>query len=78
MQCRTPVLEKASKAVWDLILDRGGLGKEITETNQKGARAIPNGCDTDLHDESEITYSFCAISISFLLALVIAIVDVFG
>jgi len=35
MQCRTPVLEKASKAVWDLILDSGGLGKEITETVEK-------------------------------------------
>ena len=79
MQCRTPVLEKASKAVWDLILDSGGLGKEITETvekvffrlsgidmmppppsarpfneiNRKGAEAAPNGCATDLHDESE-------------------------
>jgi len=110
MQCRTPVLEKASKAVWDLILDSGGLGKEITETvekvffrlsgidmmppppsaagahqekddmavdegekskemdsfqpssskkrpfseiNRKGAGAVPNGCATDLHDESE-------------------------
>lgn len=35
MQCRTPVLEKASKAVWELILDNGGLGKEITETVEK-------------------------------------------
>ena len=35
MQSRTPVLEKASKAVWDLILDSGGLGKEITETVEK-------------------------------------------
>ena len=78
MHCRTPVLDKASKAVWDLILDSGGLGKEITETNRKGARAVPNGCDTELHDESEITYSFCAISVSFLVALVIAIVAVFG
>lgn len=34
-QCRTPVLEKASKAVWELILDNGGLGKEITETVEK-------------------------------------------
>lgn len=35
MRCRTPVLEKASKAVWELILDNGGLGKEITETVEK-------------------------------------------
>jgi hypothetical protein len=35
MQCRTPVLEKASKAVWELILDNGGLGKEITKTVEK-------------------------------------------
>lgn len=35
MQCRTPVLEKASKAVWELILDNGGLGKEITDTVEK-------------------------------------------
>jgi len=62
----------------DLILDSGGLGKEITETNRKGARAVPNGCDTDLHDESEISCSFCGISVSFLVALVIAIVAVFG
>lgn len=34
-ECRTPVLEKASKAVWELILDNGGLGKEITETVEK-------------------------------------------
>jgi hypothetical protein len=35
VQCRTPVLEKASKAVWELILDHGRLGKEITETVEK-------------------------------------------
>jgi len=34
-ELETPVLEKASKAVWDLILDSGGLGKEITETVEK-------------------------------------------
>jgi hypothetical protein len=32
---RTPVLEKASKAVWELILDNDGLGKEIIDTVQK-------------------------------------------
>uniref|UniRef100_A0A803N6P2 Uncharacterized protein n=1 Tax=Chenopodium quinoa TaxID=63459 RepID=A0A803N6P2_CHEQI len=30
-----PVLEKASKSVWDLILDDNGLGKEISETVEK-------------------------------------------
>ncbi|TVU50002.1 hypothetical protein EJB05_01351 [Eragrostis curvula] len=34
-ELETPVLEKASKAVWDLILDNGGLGKEITGTVEK-------------------------------------------
>ncbi|RLM98814.1 hypothetical protein C2845_PM06G30910 [Panicum miliaceum] len=34
-ELETPVLEKASKAVWELILDHGGLGKEITETVEK-------------------------------------------
>ncbi|MED6167195.1 hypothetical protein PIB30_000445 [Stylosanthes scabra] len=29
------VLEKASKSVWDLILDNNGLGKEISETVEK-------------------------------------------
>ncbi|CAN1219539.1 hypothetical protein LINPERPRIM_LOCUS1631 [Linum perenne] len=31
----TPVLEKASKSVWELILDNSGLGKEISETVEK-------------------------------------------
>ncbi|KAF0887733.1 hypothetical protein E2562_003967 [Oryza meyeriana var. granulata] len=35
MQCRNPVLEKASREVWDLILDNDGLGKEITDTVEK-------------------------------------------
>lgn len=30
-ECRAPVLEKASKSVWELILDNNGLGKEINE-----------------------------------------------
>nr|GMD07269.1 Ubiquitin-conjugating enzyme E2 37 [Ipomoea batatas] len=29
---RTSVLEKASKSVWELILDHNGIGKEISET----------------------------------------------
>lgn len=32
---RTPVLERASKSVWDLILDSNGLGKEISETVER-------------------------------------------
>ncbi|KAF3454603.1 hypothetical protein FNV43_RR05051 [Rhamnella rubrinervis] len=31
-ELETPVLEKASKAVWDLILDSNALGKEISDT----------------------------------------------
>ncbi|XP_074282331.1 uncharacterized protein LOC141606880 [Silene latifolia] len=30
-ELEAPVLEKASKSVWDLILDDSGLGKEINE-----------------------------------------------
>lgn len=35
MLCRAPVLEKASKSVWELILDNNGLGKEINDTVEK-------------------------------------------
>ncbi|XP_052138972.1 uncharacterized protein LOC127757497 [Oryza glaberrima] len=31
-ELENPVLEKASREVWDLILENGGLGKEITDT----------------------------------------------
>ncbi|OVA02537.1 WRC [Macleaya cordata] len=34
-ELETPVLEKASKSVWELILDNDGLGKEISETVEK-------------------------------------------
>ncbi|XP_074577293.1 uncharacterized protein LOC141833704 [Curcuma longa] len=34
-ELETPVLEKASRAVWELILDEGGLGKEISETVER-------------------------------------------
>ncbi|KAL5983560.1 hypothetical protein ACLOJK_017648 [Asimina triloba] len=34
-ELETPVLEKASKAVWELILDNNGLGKDINETVEK-------------------------------------------
>ncbi|KAF8088682.1 hypothetical protein N665_0532s0043 [Sinapis alba] len=30
-----PVLEKASKSVWELILEKDGLGKEINETVER-------------------------------------------
>lgn len=33
--CRTPVLEKASISVWELILDQNGLGKEISDTVER-------------------------------------------
>ncbi|GKV16824.1 hypothetical protein SLEP1_g27404 [Rubroshorea leprosula] len=34
-ELETPALEKASKSVWDLILDNNGLGKEISETVER-------------------------------------------
>ncbi|KAG8093120.1 hypothetical protein GUJ93_ZPchr0012g21891 [Zizania palustris] len=34
-ELENPVVEKASKAVWDLILDHDRLGKEITDTVEK-------------------------------------------
>lgn len=34
-ELESPVLEKASKSVWELILDNNGLGKEIRETVEK-------------------------------------------
>lgn len=33
--CRMPVLEKTAKAVWEMILNDGGLGKEISETVER-------------------------------------------
>lgn len=35
ISCRASVLEKASKSVWDLIVDNNGLGKEISETVER-------------------------------------------
>ncbi|KAB1213854.1 hypothetical protein CJ030_MR5G017117 [Morella rubra] len=34
-ELETPVLERASKSVWELILDNDGLGKEINETVER-------------------------------------------
>ncbi|XVF31460.1 hypothetical protein REPUB_Repub16aG0147900 [Reevesia pubescens] len=34
-ELETPVLERASKSVWELILDSNGLGKEISETVER-------------------------------------------
>ncbi|GLT77782.1 hypothetical protein SLA2020_493400 [Shorea laevis] len=34
-ELEAPVLEKASKSVWELILDNNGLGKEISEMVEK-------------------------------------------
>lgn len=34
-ELETPVLEKASRSVWELILDQNGLGKEICDTVER-------------------------------------------
>ncbi|GFQ08124.1 hypothetical protein PHJA_002956400 [Phtheirospermum japonicum] len=34
-ELETPVLEKASRSVWELILDQNGLGKDISNTVEK-------------------------------------------
>ncbi|GAV77799.1 hypothetical protein CFOL_v3_21269 [Cephalotus follicularis] len=34
-ELEAPVLEKASKSVWELIMDNNGLGKEISETVER-------------------------------------------
>lgn len=34
-ELEAPVLEKASRSVWELILDSNGLGKEISETVER-------------------------------------------
>ncbi|PKA54523.1 hypothetical protein AXF42_Ash000358 [Apostasia shenzhenica] len=39
-ELETPVLEKASKAVWELILDNSGLGKEISEVVERVYRRL--------------------------------------
>ncbi|KAK9289146.1 hypothetical protein L1049_017619 [Liquidambar formosana] len=56
-ELETPVLEKASKAVWELILDNGGLGKEISETVERVFCRL-SGCELPLfpysRSESEL------------------------
>ncbi|ONK70846.1 uncharacterized protein A4U43_C04F2130 [Asparagus officinalis] len=39
-ELEAPVLEKASKAVWELILDGNGLGKEVSETVERVYRKL--------------------------------------
>ncbi|KAL0917725.1 hypothetical protein M5K25_012809 [Dendrobium thyrsiflorum] len=39
-ELESPVLEKASKAVWELILDNNGLGKEISEVVERVYRRL--------------------------------------
>ncbi|KAK2990254.1 hypothetical protein RJ640_014706 [Escallonia rubra] len=39
-ELETPVLEKASKSVWELILDSDGLGKEISDTVEEVFRRL--------------------------------------
>ncbi|XP_050225132.1 uncharacterized protein LOC126674689 [Mercurialis annua] len=34
-ELETPVLEKASRSVWEVILDNNGMGKEISETVER-------------------------------------------
>ncbi|WOL19120.1 hypothetical protein Cni_G27917 [Canna indica] len=43
-ELETPVLEKASRAVWELIVDDNGLGKEISETVEKTFCRL-SGCE---------------------------------
>ncbi|KAG6431393.1 hypothetical protein SASPL_109472 [Salvia splendens] len=42
-----PVLEKASRSVWDLILDQNGLGKEINDTVERVFCQL-SGCEPPL------------------------------
>ncbi|KAJ1265830.1 hypothetical protein BS78_08G104400 [Paspalum vaginatum] len=59
-ELETPVLEKASKAVWELMLGNGGLGKEITETVEKvfcrlsGIDRMPPPSAADVHQEKDM------------------------
>ncbi|XP_078442576.1 antigenic heat-stable protein [Wolffia australiana] len=43
-ELETSVLEKASKAVWELILDSNNLGKDISETVEKVYKKL-SGCE---------------------------------
>ncbi|KAK9689857.1 hypothetical protein RND81_09G086300 [Saponaria officinalis] len=50
-ELEAPVLEKASKSVWDLILDGFGLGKEISETVERVFCRL-SGCEPPLFPAS--------------------------
>ncbi|KAL2464221.1 hypothetical protein Fot_52177 [Forsythia ovata] len=50
-ELETPVLEKASKSVWELILDQNGLGKEISEIVEKVFCQL-SGCEPPLFPPS--------------------------
>ncbi|KAL2465258.1 hypothetical protein Adt_41109 [Abeliophyllum distichum] len=50
-ELETPVLEKASKSVWELILDPNGLGKEISEIVEKVFCQL-SGCEPPLFPPS--------------------------
>lgn len=50
-KCRAPVLEKASRSVWDLILDQNGLGKEINDTVERVFCQL-SGCEPPLFPTS--------------------------
>lgn len=42
-ELEAPVLEKASKSVWELILDSNGLGKEISDTVERVYSRLSGG-----------------------------------
>ncbi|XP_042047477.1 uncharacterized protein LOC121793522 [Salvia splendens] len=46
-ELEAPVLEKASRSVWDLILDQNGLGKEINDTVERVFCQL-SGCEPPL------------------------------
>ncbi|KAL5700255.1 hypothetical protein ACHQM5_025727 [Ranunculus cassubicifolius] len=54
-ELESPALERASKSVWDLILDNDGFGKEINQTVER-AFCLLSGCHPPLfpiqHDPS--------------------------
>lgn len=50
-ELETPVLEKASRSVWELILDQNGLGKEISDTVERVFCQL-SGCEPPLFPSS--------------------------
>ncbi|KAH6808625.1 antigenic heat-stable protein [Perilla frutescens var. frutescens] len=50
-ELEAPALEKASRSVWDLILDQDGLGKEINDTVERVFCQL-SGCEPPLFPTS--------------------------